>query len=113
MFLGKVILSPPIGVRVGREGYTEDWAVIEVDASKIDIDNFNSNAIDLGTQISDQEFAHKMNWNPQNTDSEMVPLVIKSQFGGNVNEWTFCGFQFGGRQAVPCGDRSSAVGPPA
>jgi hypothetical protein len=62
--LGKVILSPPIGVGVVREGYTEDWAVIEVDASKIDIDNFNGNAIDLGTQISDQEFAHKMNRNP-------------------------------------------------
>ena len=55
--LGKIILSPPIGVGVVREGYTEDWAVIEVDASKIDIDNFNSNAINLGTQISDQEFA--------------------------------------------------------
>jgi hypothetical protein len=84
--LGKVILSPPIGVRVGREGYTEDWAVIEVDASKIDIDNFNSNAIDLGTQISDQEFAHKMNWNPQNVHSFTFPPNCLLMINGTISD---------------------------
>ncbi|EJD02803.1 uncharacterized protein FOMMEDRAFT_156149 [Fomitiporia mediterranea MF3/22] len=46
--LGHVILSPPIGVGVGSECYTEDWAVIEIDPSKIDKSNFNGNAIYLG-----------------------------------------------------------------
>ncbi|KAF8267033.1 hypothetical protein EI94DRAFT_1786628, partial [Lactarius quietus] len=47
--LGHVILSPPIST---RKGYTEDWAVIEIDTSKIDASNFEGNTIDLGTRIS-------------------------------------------------------------
>ncbi|KIK65005.1 hypothetical protein GYMLUDRAFT_82987 [Collybiopsis luxurians FD-317 M1] len=48
--LGHVTLSPPIkhGVGSSREGYTEDWAVIEIDTSKIDASNFNGNVMDLG-----------------------------------------------------------------
>ncbi|KAK7047555.1 hypothetical protein VNI00_006323 [Paramarasmius palmivorus] len=45
--LGHVILSPPISISI--DGYTEDWAAIEVDTSKIDADNFDGNVIDLGT----------------------------------------------------------------
>ncbi|KAF8638736.1 hypothetical protein AX16_010459 [Volvariella volvacea WC 439] len=48
--LGHVVLSPPIGLDVGEEGFTEDWAVIEIDKSKLDSTNFG-NAIDLGTDI--------------------------------------------------------------
>ena len=59
--LGHVILSPPINVGVGSEGYTEDWAVIEIDVSKVDESNFNGNAIDLGTQISFYELTRMMN----------------------------------------------------
>lgn len=47
--LGHVVLSPPI--TVGVEGYTEDWAVIEVDPSKLAASDFKGNAIDLGTRI--------------------------------------------------------------
>jgi len=47
--LGHVVLSPPIGLNVGDEGYTEDWAVIEVDPSKVNKENFRGNFIDLGT----------------------------------------------------------------
>ncbi len=49
--VGHVILSPPISVGYGSEGYTEDWAVIEMDASKIDGSNFQGNSIDLGTVL--------------------------------------------------------------
>ena len=42
---------PPIGISVGSEGYTEDWAAIEIDPSRIDTANFIGNAIDLGTDI--------------------------------------------------------------
>jgi hypothetical protein len=54
--LGHVVLSPPIGVDVGEEGFTEDWVVIEVSKSKIDSTNFIGNAIDLGTTIPVDEF---------------------------------------------------------
>jgi hypothetical protein len=64
--LGHVILSPPINAGVGREGYTEDWAVIEVDPSKVNSNNFNGNAIDLGTSISADELTRMMCPNPQN-----------------------------------------------
>ena len=49
--LGYVALSPPIGLNVGEEGFTEDWAVIEIDRSKVDLTNFVGNVIDLGTTI--------------------------------------------------------------
>ncbi|KAG8894346.1 hypothetical protein FRB99_001343, partial [Tulasnella sp. 403] len=61
--LGHVILSPPINFGTGgsSEGYTEDWAVIEIDPSKIDATNFSGNAINLGTQISIGEFIRMIN----------------------------------------------------
>ena len=71
--LGHVILSPPINVGVGSESYTEDWAIIEIDASKIDVDNFNGNAIDLGTRISAGEFTQMMCHRPRNAHSFIYP----------------------------------------
>jgi hypothetical protein len=71
--LGHVILSPPINVGVGDECYSEDWAIIEVDASKVDVGNFSGNAIDLGTCISVPEFIRMMCLNPNDADSFMYP----------------------------------------
>jgi hypothetical protein len=71
--LGHVILSPPIGVGIGSEGYTEDWAVIEVDASKVDASNFNGNAIDLGTHLSASEFTRMLHPNLRNAHSFTYP----------------------------------------
>lgn len=34
--LGYVVLSPPIGLDVGEEGFTEDWAVIEINDEIVD-----------------------------------------------------------------------------
>ena len=58
--LGHVILCPPINVGFGSNNYTEDWAIIEVDASKIDVGNFNGNTIDLGNRIPATEFINMM-----------------------------------------------------
>ncbi|KAH8111889.1 hypothetical protein DFH11DRAFT_1512491 [Phellopilus nigrolimitatus] len=60
--LGHVVLSPPISVGSSSkgEGYTEDWAVIEIDASKIDASNFSGNVIDLGTRIPLDKFTFMM-----------------------------------------------------
>ena len=52
--LGHVILSPP------SESYTEDWAVIEMDASKVDVNNFTGNTIHLDTRISVPKFTRMM-----------------------------------------------------
>ncbi|OCH84906.1 hypothetical protein OBBRIDRAFT_815290 [Obba rivulosa] len=71
--LGHVILSPPISVASSSEGYTEDWAVIEIDASKVDASNFNGNAIDLGTRIPADEFTRMMYPNPRNAHSFTYP----------------------------------------
>ncbi|KAH8111892.1 hypothetical protein DFH11DRAFT_1707064, partial [Phellopilus nigrolimitatus] len=60
--LGHVVLSPPISVGSSSEGegYTEDWAVIEIDTSKVDASNFSGNAIDLGTRIPLDKFTFMM-----------------------------------------------------
>jgi hypothetical protein len=73
--LGHVILSPPIKLGIGSssEGYTEDWAVIEIDASKIDADNFDGNVIDLGTRIAPDKLTRMMHPNPRNAPSFTYP----------------------------------------
>ena len=45
--LGHVVLSPPISFN-DVDGFTEDWAVIEVSKAKVNKTNFTGNAIDLG-----------------------------------------------------------------
>lgn len=47
--LDHVLLSPALNAGVGAEGFTEDWAVIEIDRSKIDSANILGNRIDVGT----------------------------------------------------------------
>ena len=46
--LGHIAYSPPITTDTGTEGYTEDWALIELDRNKIDWDTFKGNVIDIG-----------------------------------------------------------------
>lgn len=55
--LGFVVVSPPLALNVGEEGFTEDWALVEIDSSKIDSTNFVGNAIDLGTSIPLEKFS--------------------------------------------------------
>ncbi|KAJ7145815.1 hypothetical protein C8R44DRAFT_755948 [Mycena epipterygia] len=85
--LGHVILSPPINVGVGSssgEGYTEDWAVIEIDASKVDASNFNGNAIDLGTRIPVGEFIRMMCPNPRDAHSFEYPVDCLLRLKGTI-----------------------------
>ena len=46
--LGHVVRSPPITFGAGTEGFTEDYAIVELDSSKIG-KAFRRNVIDLGT----------------------------------------------------------------
>jgi hypothetical protein len=67
--LGQVILAPPIAIGAGLERYTRDWAIIEMEASKFDLDNFMGNAIDLGTELTRGQFTRKMYPRPTNPHS--------------------------------------------
>lgn len=58
--LGHIIFSAPIGVGVGIDQFTEDFATIEIDRSKINANNFIGNVVDLRTQIPSSEFTEKM-----------------------------------------------------
>ena len=46
--LGHIVHSPPITRDTGAEGFTEDYALVELDSSKFK-DAFRGNVIDLGT----------------------------------------------------------------
>jgi hypothetical protein len=71
--LGHVIFSPPINIGVGTEQYTEDFAIIEIDGSKIDASNFKGNVIDLGTQIPIGDFHRMMSPNAQDAHPFKYP----------------------------------------
>jgi hypothetical protein len=84
--LGHVILSPPINVGINNECYTEDWAIIEVDASKIDVGNFNGNAIDLGTHISESDFMRMMCPKPRDSNYFMYPIYRLLMLKGIISD---------------------------
>ena len=54
--IGHVILSPPLILSVGKDHFTQDFAVIEVDTTTIDASNFVGNIIDLGTEMFSNYF---------------------------------------------------------
>ena len=82
--LGHVVLSPPFGLSVGEEGFTEDWAAIEIDGSKVDSTNFVGNVIDLGTTIAIDEFTSWMFPHPANPPSFKFPGNRLLKFYGTI-----------------------------
>ncbi|KAF8994474.1 hypothetical protein BDQ17DRAFT_1366852, partial [Cyathus striatus] len=58
--IGRVLYAPPIGPSEGPKRYSEDWALIELDRSKIDWPNFKGNMIDLGTKMTFNKFVKLM-----------------------------------------------------
>ncbi|KAJ7457634.1 hypothetical protein B0H11DRAFT_2160733 [Mycena galericulata] len=71
--LGHVVLSPPIKLGAGSEGYTEDWAVIEVDVSKVNESNFIGNVIDLKSNMPREVLTSKMYPGVENSPSFEYP----------------------------------------
>jgi len=71
--IGRTTLSPPINISFGNEGYTEDWAVIEIDSSKVNTSNFQGNIIDLSGRITSYDFTRMMNSNSQNAQNFTYP----------------------------------------
>ena len=69
--LGYVLFAPSI--EVTPEGHTEDFAIIALEPSKIDTRNFKGNVIDLGTQITPEDFSIMMHPHPTNPTSFKYP----------------------------------------
>jgi hypothetical protein len=70
---GHVVFAPPISVGISVGGYLEDFAIVEVDTSKIDADSFRGNVMDLGTQIEPGDFTRMMHPHPKNSKSFTYP----------------------------------------
>ena len=84
--LGYVRFSPPIELGAGQNKYTHDYALVEIDGSKIDAASFTGNAIDLGTQIAPDEFTRLMNPNPKNRHAFKYPTNRLFKVQGIVSD---------------------------
>ena len=82
--IGHVFLSPPIACDVGDSGFTEDWAVVKVDASKINSTNFVRNIIDLGIDVTVQKFISWMFPHTGNPPSFKYPGNRFHEFSGFI-----------------------------
>ncbi|KAF9013112.1 hypothetical protein BDQ17DRAFT_1342765 [Cyathus striatus] len=76
--IGRVVYAPPISVNEGPKGNSEDWALIELDDSKIDYCNFRGNVIDLGPETTIDKF---LSW--------MHPLNFKFRYPTYPNDRLF------------------------
>jgi len=75
--LGHILYAPPIGVGATADQYTEDFAIIALDPSKIDAQNFKGNVIDLGSKLTIPVFRRKLNF--------MYPLDRLLPFQGTIS----------------------------
>ncbi|KAG9075984.1 hypothetical protein FRC06_009779, partial [Ceratobasidium sp. 370] len=77
--IGRVLRSPPIGLGVSEQHFTEDWGVFVVDRAKLG-DGFQGNKIDLGTKMKPGEFTLKCfprgddNWKFEYPIGRLLPL---------------------------------------
>ncbi|CUS13211.1 unnamed protein product, partial [Tuber aestivum] len=72
--IGHLRFSPPLQYGTGSAGYTQDYALIELDQSKIDAATFTGNAIDLGTKITPDDFTCRMFPNATNRHRFKYPF---------------------------------------
>ncbi|GBE77162.1 hypothetical protein SCP_0100340 [Sparassis crispa] len=84
--LGYIILSPPIGLDVREEGFMEDWAVIEIDDSKVDLTNFIRNVIDLSTTTPVDKLTAWMIPHPANPPSFEYPGSHLLELYGTISD---------------------------
>ena len=59
--MGFKLLSPALALGVVPGGYTQDWAIIELDLEKVDATNLAGNTIDLGTKVKEYDLTSMMN----------------------------------------------------
>ena len=75
--IGHVTLSPPICPNYGKDGFTDDWAVIQIHPSMVTKTNFLGNAIDLGS-VEPGELTAWMYPHHANDISFKYPLTVSS-----------------------------------
>ena len=83
--IGHITLSPPISLNFGEDGFTDDWAVIQIYPSMIAKINFIGNAIDLGS-VEIGELTAWMCPNPANQSSFKYPGDRLLQFFGTISD---------------------------
>jgi hypothetical protein len=83
--LGHVLYAPPIGVGAGVDQHTEDFAVIELDPSKINAKNFKGNVIDLETKLTTVDLDRMMNPRPTDPKNFKYPLDRLLPLQGTVS----------------------------
>ncbi|KAH9178153.1 hypothetical protein EDB89DRAFT_2063952 [Lactarius sanguifluus] len=96
--IGHVVYSPPITFGTGIKRYTEDWALIELDRSKINWDNFRGNVIDLGTEIPVPQFTRRM----------YPDIASPTSFNSNTHPIGYCHFRVSS-QKMSCAARKCAM----
>ncbi|CUS13998.1 unnamed protein product [Tuber aestivum] len=82
--IGHLRFSPVLKYGAGEKRYTQDFALIEIDQSKIDIGSFTGNAIDLGTEIVPGKFTRMMFPHPKNSHSFTYPANRLFQIRGTI-----------------------------
>lgn len=83
--IGHVTLSPPITLNYGNDGFTDDWAVVQIEPSMISKLNFICNAIDLGS-VDVDELTAWMYPHPANPTSFKYPIDRLLRFSGTVSD---------------------------
>ncbi|KAM5543708.1 hypothetical protein V8D89_002325 [Ganoderma adspersum] len=75
--IGHVVYAPPVTLGADPGGYTEDFALIEIDTSRFDASNVKINCIDLGTKINAVDLISMMHTSPPTFDyptKRLLPL---------------------------------------
>jgi hypothetical protein len=87
-YFGPRFFSPPIVIGAGtkQQQYTQDVAVIAIDASKIEPSRFAGNVIDLGTKYSPYELTCMMHPNLKNSHNFDFPRDRLLKLWGTVEE---------------------------
>jgi len=71
--LGRVEFSPPIKLQTGVKKFTQDFALIKIDHSTMEVSRFPGNVLDLGTEIPAAQFTVMMFPNSKNKKNFSFP----------------------------------------
>jgi hypothetical protein len=100
--LGHVLYAPPIGVGAGADQHTEDFAIIELDPSKVDAENFKGNVIDFGTKLKFEDFYRRMKPDPDNPKTFMYPFDLLMELQGIITTAELHRPTMVGKKGEPC-----------
>lgn len=103
-------IGPAVGPAVGptiesapsHQKFTQDYALIRIDKSKIDARNFTGNTIDLGTQMTTHEFTKLMYPHPANRHSFKFPTNRLLNVQGTISIDEMCNPTMLDENGDPC-----------